>query len=71
MTWAKGIAAAVLIALALFGGWQMSGAVGNLYDDWVFVRAARIDMIRRQMAAAQAKPKPATPPAQPAPVSPQ
>lgn len=68
MKYAKGIGAGVLVALALYGGLQASRGVRNLYDDWAFVRQARIENLQRiaqqQRQAQQARP---APPAAPAP----
>ena len=48
MKYAKGIGLAVVAALAMYGGVQASKGVGNLYDDWRFLRQARIQALQQQ-----------------------
>ena len=38
----------VMAALALYGGLQMATGVSNLYDDWRFLRQARIQALQQQ-----------------------
>lgn len=54
MKWLKAAGAAAVIALALYGGLQLAQGVRNLYADWQFVRAARIQAIQRAQPQAQA-----------------
>jgi len=63
-TWIKALGAALVIALALYGGWQMASGARNLYADWQFLRAVRMQAIQ-QAQQRQAQPKVA-----PAPVLP-
>lgn len=52
MKWMKAAGAAILAALAIYGGIGLSRSAGNLYDDWVFLRSARVQAIQRQQQQA-------------------
>lgn len=66
MTWMKALGAALILALALYGGAQIASSARNLYGDWVFLRALRVQAIQQQQRAnQQLPPQPA-----PAPVAP-
>ncbi len=54
MTWVKALAVVVIAALALYGGLMLSQGASNLYADWRFVRALRVQAIQRAQ-----QPKPA------------
>ena len=72
-------AVAVGCALALYGGIALSGSARNLYDDWAFLRSARVQSLQQQQQQRQqqqqqqaARPSPApAAPAAPAPAPPQ
>lgn len=54
-TWIKAAGAALVVALALYGGWQIASGARNLYADWQFLRAVRMQAIQ-QAQQRQARP---------------
>lgn len=65
--WIVKVGAVLIALLALYGGVQVIDGGRELYADWQFVRAARVQAIRQQIARqqqSQAKPAPAAPAAE-------